>query len=226
MSQVVPTDNADLLLFGNDHADVFVDNAVAIGLTLPIANQFKTSNDGMQGAWIEYNKAKAALRDAATAWKEAKADFRSLAVADCGLIKNFAERQAVPANTYALAQIPAPSPRTPSVPPVSGSDLRATLDTETGELTIRWTAKQPKSISGVVYNVQRALGTSATFVSCGVTGTKSFVDDNIPAGTTRIQYRIIAQRGSLTSPVSSTLDVRLSTNSSGEVQIASVKMAA
>lgn len=226
MSQVVPTDNDALLVFGSDHAPVFVSNAAALGLSSQIATAFKNSNDSMQSAWISYNKAKQALRDAADEWKNARNSFRTLAVADCGLIKNFAERQANPALTYNLAQIPAPSPRTPSVPPASGTDLRATLDTQTGEITIRWNAKQPKSVSGVVYNVQRVIGAGTNFTSAGFTGNKSFVDDNIPAGTTRIQYRVISQRGSLTSPVSATLDVRLSTNAQGEVAIASVKMAA
>lgn len=226
MSQVVPTENDRLLVFGNDHAPVFVVNAAAIGLTTAQANSFKTSNDDMQAAWLSYNKAKQALKDAATAWKEARNSFRALAVADCGLIKNFAERQTTPANVYALAQIPAPSPRSPSVPPATGTELRASLDTQTGELVIRWNATQPKSVSGVVYNVQRAFGSGTNFTSAGFTGNKSFLDTNIPSGTTRIQYRVIAQRGSLVSPASAILDVRLSTNAQGETQIASAKMAA
>ena len=226
MSQVVPNDNDALLVFGNDHSPVFVTNAVAIGLAVLQANAFKISNDGMQAAWLDYNKAKQALKDAANAWKDAKRDFRTLAVADCLLVKNFAERQASPATVYALAQIPAPLPRTPSVPPATATDLRAALDTETGELTVRWSATQPKSVSGVVYQVQRVIGTGTGFATVGLTGTKSFIDANIPAGIARIQYRVIGQRGGLVSPASATLDVRLSTNASGEMQIASVKMAA
>jgi hypothetical protein len=228
MSTVLPTDNAELLRFGNDHAPVFTTNAVAIGLTAPIASAFTASNKAMQDNWLAYNKAKSALRDAADAWKTARSDFRTLAGQDCNLIKNFAERQANPAATYALAQIPAPSPRTPGVPPNAATDLRATLDTQTGELIVRWGASQPKGVTGVVYNVQRVIGTGTNFVSAGLTGTKSFVDENIPTGTSRIQYRVVSQRGGLISPASSTLDVRFSTNAQGEVQIASanVKMAA
>ncbi|HYD02520.1 MAG TPA: hypothetical protein VEB22_14930 [Phycisphaerales bacterium] len=226
MSQAVPSDNDALLVFGNDHAPVFITNAVAIGLTVAQANAFDTANKDMQAAWIAYNKAKQGLKDAANAWKDARGDFRTLAVADCGLIKNFAERQPNPAHIYALAQIPAPSPRTPSVPPATATDLRATLDTETGELTVRWSATQPKSVSGVVYQVQRVLGSAGTFATVGLTGTKSFIDASIPAGTARIQYRVIGQRGGLVSPASAVLDVRLSTNAAGEVSIASIKMAA
>ena len=226
MSQIVPTDNDALLVFGNDHAPVFLTNAVAIGLTVPQGTAFDTANKNMQSAWLAYNKARQGLKDASTAWKEAKGDFRTLAVADCGLIKNFAERQPVPATVYALAQISPPSPRTPSVPPAVATDLRASLDTETGELTVRWSATQPKSISGVVYQVQRVLGSGANFATVGLTGTKSFIDANIPTGASRIQYRVIGQRGGLVSPASATLDVRLSTNAVGEVSIASVKMAA
>lgn len=72
----------------------------------------------------------------------------------------------------------------------------------------------------------RVLGSGSTFVSAGVTGTKSFIDSNIPAGTTRIQYRVLGQRGSLVSPASSTLDVHLATSANGETQIAAVKLAA
>jgi hypothetical protein len=226
MSTVLPSDNAELLRFGNDHAPVFTLNAVAIGLTVPIASAFSASNKSMQDSWLEFNDAKAALRKASDSWKDARAAFRTLAGQDVTLIKNFAERQANPAATYALAQIPAPSPRNPGIPPNSPTDLRATLDTQTGELIVRWNASQPKSVTGVVYNIQRVVGTGTSFASAGLSGSKSFTDDNIPAGTSRIQYRVIAQRGSLTSPASTTLDVRFSTNAQGEVQIASVKMAA
>lgn len=228
MSTVLPSDNAELLRFGNDHAPVFVLNAAAIGLTPVIAQAFSDSNKDMQDAWLAFNDAKANLRKASDAWKDARAAFRTLAGQDVTLIKNFAERQANPAATYALAQIPAPQPRTPSVPPNAPFELRASLDTQTGELVVRWNASQPKGVNGVVYNVQRVIGTGTNFVSAGLTGTKSFTDDNIPAGTSRIQYRVIAQRGGLTSPASTTLDVRFSTNAQGEVQIASsnVKMAA
>ncbi|HZW07215.1 MAG TPA: hypothetical protein VFF65_08825 [Phycisphaerales bacterium] len=57
-------------------------------------------------------------------------------------------------------------------------------------------------------------------------GAKSFVDVIIPAGTSRLQYRVIGQRDGLVSPASAVLDVRLSTNASGEVGIAGVKIAA
>ena len=215
-----------LLVFGEDHATVFVSNASGIGLSTQQATQFKAANDSMQLAWSNYNKAKNALKDAASAWKDARETFRTLAVADCQLIRNYAERQANPAAVFALAQIPAPSPRTPSVPPAQPTNLRATLDTQTGELTVRWDATQPKGVSGVVYQVQRVLGTGSAFVSAGFTGNKSFIDSSIPAGTTRIQYRVIGQRGSLVSPASSTLDVHLATSASGETQIAGVKLAA
>lgn len=228
MSTVLPSDNAELLRFGNDHAPVFTTNAVQIGLTAPIASAFTASNKTMQDNWLAFNDAKAALRKASDAWKESRAAFRTLAGQDCTLIKNFAERQANPATVYALAQIPAPSPRTPGVAPNAPTDLRATLDTQTGELIVRWNASQPKGVTGVVYNIQRVIGTGTGFASAGLSGAKSFTDDNIPTGTSRIQYRVIAQRGSLTSPASTTLDVRFSTNAQGEVQIASasVKMAA
>ncbi|MBY0307331.1 MAG: hypothetical protein K2Q09_01175 [Phycisphaerales bacterium] len=226
MSTVIPTNNAELLQWGDDHAPIFTASAQQLGLSAQQATQFASANTAMSNAWQAYNKAQSSLRDAASAWKEARSAFRTLAAADVALIKNYAERQANPEATYSLAQIPAPSPRTPAVPPVAPAELRATLDTQTGAITLRWKAAQPKGINGVVYNVQRIIGAGTGFASVGLTGGKSFTDENIPAGTSRLQYRIVAQRGSLVSPASMTLDVRLSTGSNGEVNIASVKLAA
>ncbi|CAN5831080.1 hypothetical protein BH11PLA1_BH11PLA1_01510 [soil metagenome] len=226
MTAVLPTDNDALLVWGNEHAPVFATNAVAIGLTAAQATAFTTANTKLQAAWGLYGKAKNDLKAAADDWKEARTDFRTLAAADVALIKNAASRSAKPSTIYTLAQIPEPTPRSPSVPPSAAENLRASLDTETGTLTVRWSASQPKGVNGVVYTVQRVIGSGSTFTSVGVTGTKSFIDLALPVGTSRVQYRIVAQRGSLVSPASAVLDVRFAAGVGGEITLASVKLAA
>jgi len=54
----------------------------------------------------------------------------------------------------------------------------------------------------VVYSISRREDSTGTFAQVGVSGARSFTDDNIPAGTPSIQYTIRGFRGQTVGPAS------------------------
>ena len=82
------------------------------------------------------------------------AKFVAIQVAKVGGIHHSAK----PITVYNAAQIAPPSPRGPSVPPNTPTDLRVELDPVTGALTLKWKASQPRGVNGVVYNIRRRVG--------------------------------------------------------------------
>lgn len=229
MANVIPIDNPDLLVWAEQHAQVFAAEGEAIGLAPVNTASFSAANSAMQAAWLANNQAQAAARLAAQAWAEARAAFRREAAAEVGLIKNFAARQGPDdaAAVYHRAQISVPRPRSGPLTPSAPEALSAQLDTQTGAVVVRWTARQPEGMSGVIYRVQRCVDAQEAFTEVAQVGGKSFTDGAVPVGAGRIQYRIIAQRSAMVSPASATLDVRLGTGvGEGGEGGAGVKMAA
>ena len=62
-----------------------------------------------------------------------------------------------------------------------------------------------------MYRVERAIGAQANWTIVGLTGAKNTIDTSIPAGTSRVFYRVTAQRGEVTSTGSTVLDIRFGT---------------
>jgi hypothetical protein len=82
---------------------------------------------------------------------------------------------------------PTPAPGTPSALHV---DLLAT-----GALVLSWKCPHPSGAIGTVYEVQRRIGGEGDpFAYVGTTGSKTFIDDTLPAGSSNITYQITAVR--------------------------------
>jgi hypothetical protein len=101
-------------------------------------------------------------------------------------------------HVYSIALLPMPA-RPGRVPaPGQPRGFASTLLVD-GTLRLTWRCKNPVGAAGTLYEVRRSDRSAATgawtapaFV--GLAGTKSFVDDTIPAGTAAVQYQVTAVR--------------------------------
>jgi hypothetical protein len=83
-----------------------------------------------------------------------------------------------------------PSPR-----PAPGTPFKFNVQLQSdGSLLLGWKCNNPKGASGTMYQVFRRTGSSGDFTYLGGAGTRSFLDDSIPAGTSLVTYRIQAVR--------------------------------
>ncbi len=211
MASVLPSDRQGLIEFANVHAAVWSSAPATIGLTpaqvTAISNALESAIAGQNSVAVARTNSKTAT----SVFSENISDLRSSLSEAVRNIKAFAESSANPENIYNLAQIPSPSDRGPSVPPNRAYELAATLDISTGALSVRWKASQPQGVTGVVYQIRRAVtntsGVTGDFSLVGAVGGKTFQDFTVPGGVRGVRYQIQAQRGTLTSPWSDTLEV-------------------
>lgn len=211
---VLPSKPQDLILFAQTHVSPWQNAAVQIGLTpqqvQEIADAAAQASDGVQNAMA----ARTAAKVATSSQNQKVRDLRALLSIAVRNIKATAEGSDNPAEIYDKAEIPAPAPRSPTVPPNRAFDLTAALDYTSGFLTVRWKATQPRSVAGVVYQVARRIG-NGTFFPVGATGEKKFTDFTVPAGSARVTYVVTAQRGSLVSTPSNALEVNFGVGGPG-----------
>lgn len=88
----------------------------------------------------------------------------------------------------AVRATPSPMP-----PPGTPYQFEAALGSD-GSVTLTWKCNNPKGSAGTMYQVYRRIGTATEFDYLGGTGTKTFPDATIPAGTSRVTYLVQAAR--------------------------------
>lgn len=203
---VLPSKKSELLAFITTRADTWVDKAAEIGLSSAQANKVKSDLEAAVGAFEDADVARAAAKSATMDSDLAIADLRTSAADAVKTIRNFAERSNDP-GVYALAQIPAPGTRGPSLPPGQPTDLRATLEPG-GAITLNWKATNPGSVSRVVYLIGRRLDAQTTFTTIDFVGGKEFTDATLPLGTRTATYLITPRAGGLTGPASAQFTVQ------------------
>lgn len=207
----LPLKIEQFLTFLNERSEVWSDNSQTLGIPSTTladwTNLLSTANVAFDTAGKARNSAKAAT----DAQNVALSNVRKATANIIRQIRLTANRSATPENIYILAQLPAPQPPSPRPAPAAPTDLRATLNASTGNLTIRWKARQQAE---VVYFVSRATispsGSVGPAELVGTVGGKSFTDEDLPAGAAGFQYTVRAQRGKVSGEPSSTLVVRLS----------------
>jgi hypothetical protein len=197
----------------------------AIGLQSTQTLAFKDQTNDARLAYDAVQVAKLALRNAVLAQSDAFRDLRRTLGDNTASIRAFARNSADPNKVYANALIAPPRPPQPIGPPSAAFDLSASLDLLIGGLKLTWKASQ--EASGVVYRVERTTTATpnATWTLIGLTGSKTATDVTVPNGTSRVLYRVVAQRGSLQSSPSAVLDIRFGTGP-GELDLGRLKMAA
>jgi hypothetical protein len=78
-------------------------------------------------------------------------------------------------------------------------DFEATLSVS-GSLGLKWKNSNPRSASGVVYQIWRRASATGEFVYLGGVGEKKYTDETIPAGSSEITYQIQAVRSTSVGP--------------------------
>jgi hypothetical protein len=206
----LPIKIEQFLTYLNERSQVWSVNGPALGLGQPVITEFQSLLSAANVAFDTAGKTRNTAKSAIDAQTLALSNVRKSAANIIRQVRLTADRSATPENTYILAQLPAPRPRSPRPAPDAPTDLRATLNAATGELTIRWKARQQAEY---VYFVTRAtISTSGTVGPAELVGTvggKRFNDEDLPAGAAGFQYTVRAQRGKVPGEPSSTLVVRL-----------------
>jgi len=94
---------------------------------------------------------------------------------------------------YALAQIPPPA--TPSTTPPPGTPSNFTVGLlQNGAIELKWKCDNPSGTQGTIYEVMRRFTLDGPFSFVGASGTRSFIDQTIPAGSSPATYQITAVR--------------------------------
>lgn len=175
--------------FENHNAD-WSANAVAIGTTAAAVTALTTQTTAARAA---YNAQQLAQDQAKAATQTFHDTVRALVDSGSKIIKQIKAKAATDGNSiYTLALLPVPALPSPVPPPGTPTAFTATLNTD-GSLKLRWKCANPAGSQGTLYNISRKIG-SGPFVAIGSSGTRSFIDATVPAGSASITYQILAVR--------------------------------
>ncbi len=190
---IVPPTRLEKIEFYENHLPPWQTNAEAIGLTAAQLAQLSAKTAAARVAWQAQQQAFEAARGATQDFYAAVSAMQKLGAECLRSIKYRAESTDNP-NVYTLAQIPPPAPPAPAPPP--GTPYKFTLGLlPTGALSIKWKCDNPSGTNGTIYEVERRTGQDpGPFTPIGSTGSRSFVDETLPAGPTRVEYQITAVR--------------------------------
>lgn len=189
----VPRKDLETIQFFELHVPVWTGTPAAIGLTPAQVTALDTLTKAARNTYTAQQNAKNAAKAATVNFRSAIAALRNNGADLVKLIRAFAQTTNNP-NVYALAQINPPAPPTPRPAPGQPTDFTVALTTE-GAISLRWKAANASPSSGAFFNIRRKLAGQNAFEIIGNTGSKSFVDDTIPLGTTHATYIIQGYRG-------------------------------
>lgn len=226
MGQYPTSPRSEVLSFAQVHNGVWKGIEAAVGLTVAQRTAVENAAVAMTTALENQAVAKTAAENAT---RTANESFRELKLAlseAVRSIKTFAENSANPTAVYEEAQIAPPAPPSPVGPPAQPSDIRVSLNTTTGALTLTWKASNPRSSGGTAYIVRRRLPGENTFAFIGVTGEKSYTDDTFNAGPDSVEYTIQGQRAGVSGPVSAIVTITFGRAGNGQASVSGVRLAA
>jgi hypothetical protein len=191
---IVPNSRVGKIEFYEAHLTPWTDNAVAIGLTAAQASELMTKTKAARTSYDNAQMARDAAKAATEVFYARVRDMHDLGAGLIETIKNKA-RMTNDEGVYALAQIPSPAAPSPVGPPGTPYDFTLTLQ-QSGVLELRWKCSNPEGAGGTIYEVMRRTGTStaAPFAFIGATGTRTFLDETLVAGSTGVTYQITAVR--------------------------------
>jgi hypothetical protein len=213
MSSVLPPTRLGRVEFCEQHTTPFSTNAVAIGTTTTAVTDLTTRTTAARAAYNAQQAAKNAARAATNEYKLAVAAMTS-AVAD--ILKQIKTKAAISGDSvYSLAEIPVPATPSPKPAPGTPTGFVVTLNPD-GSLNLKWKCPNPPGASGTMYQVSRKLGAAGDFAPLGATGTRSYVDVTVPAGTPVVTYQIRAARSTAVGTAAQFV-VNLGVGGSGEI---------
>jgi hypothetical protein len=87
----------------------------------------------------------------------------------------------------------------PIGPPGQPAGFKASLDGN-GDLILTWKCENPANSSGTMYQVYRTIDGETVPEYLGGVGRRTFTDDELPAGSTRVTYQVQAVRSNSVGP--------------------------
>lgn len=186
---IVPTSRYDAIDWLGAHLAIWGADPTAIGLTPEILANLTALHSDAQAAELEAIEANNTKLAASASFRTKADTMRDATVAAVQTVKAFAQTSNDP-TVYQLAQIPEPVGPSPADPPEVPSQLAARF-INGGRLDLSWKGKGPQ---GTFYNVLRRLSDADPYVSIGTTTGKSFLDETLPGGTSRVEYQVVAQQ--------------------------------
>ena len=220
MASVLPKSVVARIEWAEGHVAPFTANAVAIGISAPIAVDFESKTEAARAALVARNAAKDALAN-----RENDLRMAMLALTDtAGAIVNTVHAKAdmVGDSVYSLASIPVPAIPGPRPDPGTPTDFKVELNND-GSINLTWACNNSGN-AGTQYQVWRKLDAETEWIGRGATGVRKFVDATIPAGTKSATYKIMATRTTGAGPWG-TFTVNFGVDTAGGTT-ASVKLAA
>ena len=192
---VIPKDNVGRIEFCEQHEAPWTANAVPMGSSASAVSDFVTKTGLCRAAYEAQKAAQIAARNATNDFHLALAAMTTSA---SDIIKSVLARAATGGDAiYSLASIPVPATPSPAPAPGKPTDFKVQL-AENGGLILTWECVNPRS-RGTMYQVWRRIGTGE-FTYCGGCGSKQFIDETIPAGTTNITYQLQGVRTTAAGP--------------------------
>lgn len=190
MSTIVPQGRIGQVVFFENHNSGWSDNAVALGTTAPAVAALTTLTTAARAAYNAQVLAQEQARAATQTFHDA---VRAMTHAGTQIISQIKAKAALEGNSiYTLALLPSPAIPSPVPAPGKPTDFVVTLNTN-GSLKLSWKCPNPAGSSGTLYQISRKIG-GGEFVAIGSSGTRSFIDQTVPAGVASITYQIIAIR--------------------------------
>jgi len=177
--------------------DQWQQNQAQIGISVQQITNLKTLVGSASATFTAAEFARAAAKNATRDFYEAFNDMSGPTRDLIATIKAFAETTNNP-NVFSLSSIEPPAPPTPATAPTNPFDVSGSVS-PTGNATITWDADRSGASTGIFFMVERKRGNEATFSIIGGTAEKAFLDVDPRFATGTVQYRVKAQRGSLSS---------------------------
>ena len=224
---LLPPSRVGKIEFFESHINPWTEHAADIGVTPSSVANLTSLTEAARAAFLAAEEARQASKAATEAFYTAVSSMAKSGTAMIETIRVFADVNNNP-NVFVLAEIPAPSSGSPVGPPGTPFQPVVTLS-QTGAVTLNWKCNNPSGASGTIYEVRRQIG-SGNFVFVGATGTREFIDDTIPAGSSIVNYQVNGLRSTVRGPVA-TFNVRFGVGGGGGLTVvdstnAEVKMAA
>lgn len=195
--RVVPRNKQPQVQFFMTHLPKWTANAEAIGTTPQMVATMADQTEAARAALVEQQMAQQAARNATLKCQIALERMATTGAAILLQIRSRAQTEG--AGVYSLASLTAPAKASPIGAPGTPTEFTYTLDAR-GALKLRWKCKNPRGSVGTMYQVSRRLGFDGPLVQLGLSGTKRFIDDTIPAGASQIVYQIQAIRSTAVGP--------------------------
>ena len=188
----VPVQGLPRIVFYEAHVPVWTTVATQIGLVSAECTDLTTKTANARTAYAEHIAAQETSKAKTQAYYEA---LEILSAAGSLAIEKIKVKAKSVGGTsvYSLAEIPPPAIPGPCGPLGTPTAFKAEMSV-TGAFTFTWKNANPKSATGVVYQVWLRTTPTGEFTYLGGTGEKKFVDSTLPAGSSQVTYQVQAVR--------------------------------